>query len=433
VPPPSPPGTPGVDSADARDLRAALEGFHALVSVRVAPQPVPPALDLRAVHAAVLKQVEPVRAFPQRIGAIARVGGHDFGRYIGTYADSGDYAAGERIVPAMAYPDIKRPMYEPLRDLSSDLFVPNLNLVEPNTISLMVRNQPFIEAYMVGLNHEFARELLWREYPTDQRPSTFRQFWDVAHAANVDNLDPKAFEESLRDIRRLHEWGASSRLGDHNHRHKPGDPPETADTPLEKRAVALVIRGDLLKRYPNTIIYAQRARWGTRPQDSLRLVLWDETGERSEADAADPNIRYPLYRASVGPDIHFIGFDLSVEEVRGDKNLDESAAAKASIPANKLGWFFAIKQAAGEPRFGLDEHPPAAGEAGERKWVNLSWDNLGEDVRLIDLDKPFAVPPLGSSSAGVEWGANAADMASILYQKPVLVAVHAREMLRSVT
>ena len=32
---------------------------------------------------------------------------------------------------------------------------------------------------MVGLNHEFARELLWREYPTDQRGSYFRQFWDV--------------------------------------------------------------------------------------------------------------------------------------------------------------------------------------------------------------------------------------------------------------
>ena len=33
---------------------------------------------------------------------------------------------------------------------------------------------------MVGLNHEFARELLWREYPTDQRGSYFRQFWDVS-------------------------------------------------------------------------------------------------------------------------------------------------------------------------------------------------------------------------------------------------------------
>ena len=43
----------------------------------------------------------------------------------------------------------------------------------------METNQRFVEAYMVGLNYEFARKLLWREYPTDQRGSYFRQFWSV--------------------------------------------------------------------------------------------------------------------------------------------------------------------------------------------------------------------------------------------------------------
>ena len=41
-------------------------------------------------------------------------------------------------------------------------------------------NPKFIESYMVGLNHEMGRELLWREYPTDQRGSYLRQFWDVS-------------------------------------------------------------------------------------------------------------------------------------------------------------------------------------------------------------------------------------------------------------
>ena len=62
-------------------------------------------------------------------------------------------------------------MYEPLAEISPELFLPNLNLIEQNTITLLETNQAFIEAYMVGLNHEFARELLWREYPTDQRGS----------------------------------------------------------------------------------------------------------------------------------------------------------------------------------------------------------------------------------------------------------------------
>ena len=80
----------------------------------------------------------------------------------------------------MAYPVFDMPMYAPLRDLSDELLIPNVNLIENNSITLLETNQKFIEAYMVGLNHEFARELLWREYPTDQRGSYFRQFWDVS-------------------------------------------------------------------------------------------------------------------------------------------------------------------------------------------------------------------------------------------------------------
>ena len=71
-------------------------------------------------------------------------------------------------------------MYKPLVDRSTELFLPNMHLIAQNTITLLETNQRFIESYMVGLNHEFARELLWREYPTDQRGSYFRQFWDVS-------------------------------------------------------------------------------------------------------------------------------------------------------------------------------------------------------------------------------------------------------------
>ena len=59
---------------------------------------------------------------------------------------------------------------------------------------------------MVGLNHEFARELLWREYPTDQRGSTFRQFWDVRSFFNAGNANDEDLKEKLRDIPPLHRW-----------------------------------------------------------------------------------------------------------------------------------------------------------------------------------------------------------------------------------
>ena len=84
----------------------------------------------------------------------------------------------------MNYPDIKDPTYLPLSDISKEYFVPNLGLIPNNTISLMKTNQEFIESYLVGLNHEFARELLWNEYPTDMQGSYFRQFWDVSVVPN---------------------------------------------------------------------------------------------------------------------------------------------------------------------------------------------------------------------------------------------------------
>jgi len=430
VEPPSRAGT--ADSPDARDFRSALVNFHALLAVRVEPPAARAPLPLAGVRATVLSAVEPARSFPRRVAPLLRVGSRPLDAYVrDTYRDAGPSPPAERIVPVMAYPDIRTPMYQALRDISSELLVPNLKLIAPNTISLMVRNQAFIEAYMIGLNHEFARELLWREYPTDQRPSSFRQFWDAANALNSQHLEPAAFEESLRDVIRLHAWPSASYLGEHDNRRKPGHPPESAGTPLLARPVILVVRGDLLKRYPNTVIYAQRARWGDRSDNALRLVLWDETGEKSESDPTNPNLRFPLYQAFVGPDIHFIGFDFSVDEARGDPSLAETAEAKAAIPAERLGWFFVLKQVVGEPRFGLDEHPPEA--PSEVKWDNLSWDNLGTDVKLIDLAQPFASPPLGSDAGGVAWGTNAADLAFILYQKPVLVGVHARDMLRDLT
>ena len=72
----------------------------------------------------------------------------------------------------------------------------------------METNQRFIEAYMVGLNHEFARKLLWREYPTDQRGSYFRQFWAVDNYIDSEGLSHDALQEKLYDIPETPSLGA---------------------------------------------------------------------------------------------------------------------------------------------------------------------------------------------------------------------------------
>ena len=103
---------------------------------------------------------------------------------------------------------------------------------------------------MVGLNYEFGRKLLWREYPTDQRGSYFRQFWDVRQRRSTRGLSENALQEQLYDIPELHRWPLTSALGTHNNR--------AAAARAGEQAV-LVIRGELLKKYPTAMIYAHRA------------------------------------------------------------------------------------------------------------------------------------------------------------------------------
>ena len=118
----------------------------------------------------------------------------------------------------MAYPKIDLPMYQPLKAISVENFLPGMNYIAPNSITLVETNQRFIEAYMVGLNHEFARKLLWREYPTDQRGSYFRQFWDVH--SYIDPID------GLSATPRPAEWRHLSRAATRRHgrrrRRRPG-------------------------------------------------------------------------------------------------------------------------------------------------------------------------------------------------------------------
>jgi hypothetical protein len=424
--PPTGPGAPpdpAIEVEVAKKFRVATEMFHGEIQVEPPPEPEPQPLDFDNAYLKVMTTITPAVAFPKRVVPQLQVGGFSYRDYIGRYHDGFKFPllTFERIVEVMAYPHFKQPMYEPLRDISTELFVPNLNLIPSNTLSLMVTNMPFIESYMVGLNHEFSRELLWREYPTDQRGSYFRQFWDVKGVPNTANLPQKDFEEKLKDIPEIHLWGSKSNLGDHNHREAGGD----------KEQLVLVIRGDLLKRYPNTIIYAMRAKWDDDPNHPNRLVIFDETGEN--LSLSDPNILYPLYKAQVKPDITFLGFDLTIAEAKGDGNLTETEEARTTIPANKLGWFFVIKEVPGEPRFGLDEETTT--NLSPEKWDNLSWQNLGNDVALIDATtlatQPGSSDPPNANPNGVNWNSNAADLAYILYQKPVLVAVHAREMLKN--
>jgi hypothetical protein len=410
-------------SAVAANFGIALEQFAAFLAAKPPTAAPLQSFDMRNAYAKVQAAITPAIAFPRRAAAVIRIGDRSIVDYArDAYPSPPVESSAPRIVPVLAYPDFKDAMYRPLSDLSNDLLVPNLGLVPPNTISLMLTNPPFMEAYMAGLNHEFARELLWREYPTDCRASPFRQFWEVG-SIPTPGLTAAQRAKQLKDIRPLHEWDTSKALGSHGNRGGVAG------------HVVLVLRGDLLKRYPNTIVYAQDAVWSKDPQHANELALYDEDGTKVLANVTDPAIHYPLFVAQVAPDLTFIGFNATIETVRGDVALEETGQARASIPANRLGWFFVLQEVVGETRFGLDEQSPKPGMESTVKWDNLSWADIAipVDSKVIHLVAPLAHVPVGMNPDQLKWapgeGANAADVAAILRQKPVLVGVHGRQML----
>ncbi|MBS0180504.1 MAG: hypothetical protein JSR20_17240 [Nitrospira sp.] len=325
------------------------------------------------------------------------------------------------------HPVIDTPMYKPLQQVSKEFLMPGLSLVEPDSITTVTTNQAFIESYMVGLNHEFARELLWREYPTDQRGSVFRQFWDVSGQVVPPAADPEVFRESLRDIPKIHTWSKTSRLGTHDNREDPTRQGEN---------VVLLIRGELLKKYPNVVIYAHRAEWARNSAGSFDLTQERRLVDVPDSALDDPpegSMRFPMFEAKVEPDIYFFGFDLNETEAKG--------RTSGPATASNAGWFFVLKERPGEPRFGFD-----IGRSGSLQTVNdIVWTDLipsGSTREFIDPSVHLpSLAALGSSDQEktrqreddvkvLVAPVSAARWAYLLYQAPLMVAIHAAEMLK---
>jgi hypothetical protein len=315
----------------------------------------------------------------------------------------------EPIEPILAYPTFPQPMYEALRDISQEFLLPGLDKIPPNAISLLLSNQRFIESYMVGLNHEMSRELLWREYPTDRRGTYFRQFWDVRGCTPADS--GLSVSEEAKDIQEIHTWKSSSGLGTHSPRQQQQQQQVSSSN---KNSVILVIRGDLFRRYPNSVVYAVRAVEDDTPRSifTRKLAIPEEPPDRLD----------PVFRGMLYPDVTFFGFNLTEEEARGNTS-------------SPHGWYFIIQEQPSEPRFGLDAEDTTKPFGHQiTSWNELSWNNIvkrKEDLDAtinIDLDKN---QPSTSPTIDVAWKENSSNTGYILLQRRMRIAIHAQDMLPS--
>jgi hypothetical protein len=317
-------------------------------------------------------------------------------------ADGLVWQPNDPLEPVLVGPDFPQPMYRHLAELSKAWLLPGLEQVPSNIVALAETNQAFVEAFMLGLNHEMGRELLWREYPSDQRRTYFRQFWDPS--VFVPPAGQPSDPAALEDIKPIHHWLANSGLGENGARNA-----------ATGEQLVVLIRGDVVHRYPTLTVYAARA-------------IIDGDGARVPGTEE----RQPIFSGALEPDIVFYGFTLTEGEARGSGVSGEGDQE----------WFFILQEQASEPRFGLDVGAP--GSVPPATWNDLSWGQLvaaaegWATLDYIDLDTELPDTQAITDPPGVAWhadaglgasGTTAAELAFITLQRPMRVAVHAGQML----
>lgn len=278
------------------------------------------------------------------------------------------------------------PLYTRLRDQSLEALVPGVGDIPPDTATVLLPNPAFVRAFLVGLNHEMAREFLWREFPTRLDTTWFRRFWN----AGSPDIDP------------ISKWPEGLPLAGSEAREFGGED------------LVLVLRGALPAHYPDFRLYAIPAKWD--PDQVYRL----EDDDR-------PAI-LPSFSGTLSEDVHFFGFPLSV-----------SNAAGSAVPGQNAGYFFAFEEQPGAPRFGLEvAEPDASFGTAPDDWSTISWAN----VTPADSEAP--VPFLtqdatnwmsdgvlrpGNGPAPDRWATEAATLARQTLQRPARVLMHASAML----
>ena len=275
-----------------------------------------------------------------------------------------DHFDDTRLERVMVAPRFRHPMHEALDRYDREWLLPGVGAVQPQeVVTLLQTNARFVEAFLIGLNHELARELLWREYPTDGRATSFRSFWTPA-----DELTAP-----------VHALGAGP-LGSH------------LDAAFDG-ATVLLVRGELVRRYPDLLVHAVQQEVDGMPP---RL-----TGTPAPT----------LFRLHLAPDLLLVGLRLAADAVVAQDDL--------AGPPEAGAWWFVLSEHVGQPRFGLDEERVGALTRDE-----LAWDDVelvgGRFVRAATLPRLASPPAAAQDAALVAW---------TLFQQPARVAFRGARMI----
>ena len=300
-------------------------------------------------------------------------------------------------MPAHVIPDVGLPRpvlvsprfdisgYTMLRAISPDAVMPGVQSVPMNKVGLAEVNTKFVESWLTGVNAELAREFLWREYPGRLDGTYIRRFWDTP--GGIDDIGP------------ISRW--SNALGAHQ-------------TGLgTDGTLVLLVKGEVLARFPGLRIYASPA-------------MWDDRLFRKEVPEAHKLYKFPMFGGWLDPKTAFFAFDLDLTKAKGSLEL----------MGPDPGWFFVFEQPPEGVQFGLDV---ATEESPEKPdyWADLDWSHVLDDPlgmtgpTHVSLNRDLGVErlPYDLDMFTETWGRSASAQARITLQRPARVLMHASGML----
>ncbi|MBW2717298.1 MAG: hypothetical protein JRD94_01725, partial [Deltaproteobacteria bacterium] len=350
------------DAAVIGEFERAIDQLREVASFdKSSPAQTLVSFGLAEAATALTDRSNPAVAHAVRVGAMVRFGTKTLGALV-----AGETVDGIAVPPefdrVMAYPVLNDPAYRMLAEYDRSRLLPGVDQIPPDSVTLLETNPRFVAAFLAGLNHEFNRELLWRRYPTDQRATPMRRFWD-----RIDGPP---------DVPAMHQWDSAEEA--------------LTDVAGGTSNLVLLIRSELTRMHPNTVVLAIKATNANVP-------------------SRDPgDIERPIFAGRIEPDISFFGFNLEDDDIR-----------------ERPGWFFALQEQITEPRFGLDQTiDPDRGTLDS--WREAAWaDTIVAPGAAFDAStlKTFAkgagLSPSPSTSA---------EVAEALFQNPVQVIVHGKHL-----
>lgn len=178
-------------------------------------------------------------------------------------------------------PGLDVPVWEWLDEHRPEWLLPGLGSVPDDSVFAVQTNARFTDALLAGFNTELLGQLRWRNLRIASGCTPVRTFWN--------RVDPSGGEDGgparLDDITGLGTWREDRDLGDPAHR-----PPGVSGDDL-----VVVFQGQLLVRYPNTLVYLVDA--AADPGSD---------GGAGSGDGSGPI--WPTLRGRLGSDAVYVGF-----------------------------------------------------------------------------------------------------------------------------